>query len=502
MPGSPLVSADGSGWNSAAMHTLDPWWTGNQWLAVVDASGDYWWSIGIYVSPVYGPPLSVTIGPTQVRMDLGQSRTFTSSVSDGSPPYTYQWYRNGTAVTGATSSTWTFTPTQTGHYSIYVKVTDDFDNIAQSNIVSDIIVYSQPSVTISPTAVNMTLGGSQQFNSTATGGLSPYSYQWYYSNGSARSGSTNSTLVYKANSTGTFNIYLNVTDTPNYKVQSNTATLNVNSQPTVTISPVAVNMTVGTLQTFNSSVSGGTPPYSYQWYLNGSQFSGATGSTWIFNATSAGTYIVFLRATDSYNITVQSNNATVKVETPMNVTVIPGQVKMYVAQSLTFNSSVSGGTLPFSYQWYLNGTAVTGATGANWTLDRRSAGDFKVYVRVTDGFNFSANSNVTDVLVCSINLMLTPVSAQSSFGKGQSVTFTVDVFNQNDPSFASSLTLTVSGPSNYGYFDVQPVKVSAGGVKEYSFEWVVPSVGGTYVVSVGLAPTQLTAYDEVWLKVN
>ena len=67
----------------------------------------------------------------------------------------------------------------------------------------------------------MTIGNTQQFTSSATGGLIPYTYQWYYANDTAISGATSSTLVYKANFTGTYNIYLNVTDALNYRVKSN-----------------------------------------------------------------------------------------------------------------------------------------------------------------------------------------------------------------------------------------------------------------------------------------
>ena len=79
------------------------------------------------------------------------------------------------------------------------------------------------------------------------------------------------------------------------------------------------------------------------------------------------------------------------------------------------------------------------------------------------------------------------------------MTFKVNVLNQLNPALGSSLTLTVTGPSNYGYFDVQPVNVPAGAVAEYSFVWVAPDVAGTYVVAVGLAPAQLTAYDAAWI---
>ena len=79
------------------------------------------------------PPLTVSISPTSASILVGQSVTFTSTVSGGYTPYNYQWYLNGNPVSGATSNTWTFTPTAGGIYYIYLKVTDAKDNTAQSD---------------------------------------------------------------------------------------------------------------------------------------------------------------------------------------------------------------------------------------------------------------------------------------------------------------------------------------------------------------------------------
>ncbi|TFH24084.1 hypothetical protein E4G67_02395, partial [Candidatus Bathyarchaeota archaeon] len=86
-------------------------------------------------------PLSVWASPTSVRMDVGESQTFISSVSGGVPPYSYQWYQNGGQVSGVTGSTWTFTPTQAGEYNVYTRVTDSLSTVVNSNIVTDIVVY-------------------------------------------------------------------------------------------------------------------------------------------------------------------------------------------------------------------------------------------------------------------------------------------------------------------------------------------------------------------------
>jgi parallel beta-helix repeat protein len=78
------------------------------------------------------PPLSASISPLSASILVGQSVTFTSTVSGGYTPYTYQWYLNGAPVSGATTNTWTFTPTASGMYNVYLKVTDAMSNTAQS----------------------------------------------------------------------------------------------------------------------------------------------------------------------------------------------------------------------------------------------------------------------------------------------------------------------------------------------------------------------------------
>jgi len=89
------------------------------------------------------PPLSVSISPLSASILGGQWVTFTSTVSGGYTPYSYQWYLNGAPVSGATSNTWTFTPTTGGIYYVYLKVTDAKGNTAQSE-TARIVVATVP----------------------------------------------------------------------------------------------------------------------------------------------------------------------------------------------------------------------------------------------------------------------------------------------------------------------------------------------------------------------
>ncbi|MEM2335988.1 MAG: PKD domain-containing protein [Candidatus Bathyarchaeia archaeon] len=83
---------------------------------------------------VFIPALSVSISPLSSTIFVGESVEFTSEVTGGTPPYTYQWYVNDAPVSGANSDSWVFTPTTSGLYYIYLKVTDAKGHIAQSAI--------------------------------------------------------------------------------------------------------------------------------------------------------------------------------------------------------------------------------------------------------------------------------------------------------------------------------------------------------------------------------
>jgi S1-C subfamily serine protease len=76
------------------------------------------------------PSVSLTIPATSIA--LGESITFTASVSGGNTPITYKWYVNDVEVSSATSNSWTFTPTSEGTYRIYVMAVDADGCTAQS----------------------------------------------------------------------------------------------------------------------------------------------------------------------------------------------------------------------------------------------------------------------------------------------------------------------------------------------------------------------------------
>lgn len=114
-----------------------------------------------------------------------------------------------------------------------------------------------------------------------------------------------------------------------------------------------------------------------------------------------------------------------------------------------------------------------------------------------------AKSGTGTVIVSAgeVHLLLTVVPDRATYTRGQSVTFLVNVFNGLNTRLVSSLSLTVTGPNGYYCFDFEPIDVAAYSVDEISFSGTVPNVAGTYFVEACLIPSQLTAYDAVWLEV-
>jgi hypothetical protein len=165
--------------------------------------------------------LSVSISPTTGKIKVGESVAFTSTVSGGEPAYHYQWYLNGSAVSGATSSAWTFAPVTKGTYIIYLNVTDNLGKTAKSNEAT-VTVAPKLVVSISPTEATIVVGQSVTFTSSVSGGYPNYTYQWYV-DATLNPLESGDAFTFKPATSGIYYVYLKVTDSNSNVGQSETA---------------------------------------------------------------------------------------------------------------------------------------------------------------------------------------------------------------------------------------------------------------------------------------
>jgi hypothetical protein len=87
---------------------------------------------------------------------------------------------------------------------------------------------------------------------------------------------------------------------------------------------------------------------------------------------------------------------------PLSVSISPLSASILVGQSTTCTSTVSGGYTPYSYQWYLNGNPVSGATANTWTFTPTTGGIYYVYLKVTDAKTNTAQSETARITVATV----------------------------------------------------------------------------------------------------
>jgi len=94
---------------------------------------------------------------------------------------------------------------------------------------------------------------------------------------------------------------------------SNTVTATTIPLLSVTISSSTTNIMTGQSADIKALANGGYPPYTYTWYVNGNPVSGFSGSEYVFNTTTPGTYTIYVAVRDSSGTTVNSNSISITV---------------------------------------------------------------------------------------------------------------------------------------------------------------------------------------------
>src|SRR6202166_2649487 len=142
----------------------------------------------------------ITVHPVNETYAAGLSHSFLVSATGGG--VTYQWQKNGAAITGATNSSYA-TPMTTVSDSgseFTVTISNNFGSVT-SNPASLTVnaAISAPVISLQPSSQTVTVPNSAVFSAAATG-TAPMSYQWRR-NGLAISGANGPTYTTPATST-------------------------------------------------------------------------------------------------------------------------------------------------------------------------------------------------------------------------------------------------------------------------------------------------------------
>ena len=394
-------------------------------------------------------------------VNQGQVSSLTSStVTSGSAPYTYQWFRKGPtdmeylALACGTSSSYTFvtvSSTAVGTWSFLLRVPDSAGAAVNSTEAAFITVnpaLAAPLVTASSSAIIQGQTSSLSSSDVITG-TAPYVYQWFRKSPSDTDfapidAATSNGYIFSTNAStapGAWSYALRVTDGTEASETSNTVTITVNpgqfvitasADPNGTISPNgSVYLNNGTDQVF--TITPYTGYHVVDVLVDGISVGPIT--LYKFTAVTANHTITASFAIDTFTITVNQGN---------NGVITPGTILANYGDTPSF--TITPGTGYEVKQVLIDGSPIT--------LDGQNKYTFPPV---------NASHLITATFTINTKIILASAGANGAINPNGNVF--VD--------YGADQCFTITTAANYHISDVIVDGVSVGPVASYTFTNII-----------------------------
>ncbi len=331
------------------------------------------------------PSPTITVNPDPLRV-ICESKNDTLRVRATGANRTFQWFKDGAPIAGATDSNFVLINAQATSNGDYYCVVSGLCQPPATSSTTKVTVAAKPRITKEPTGLDVCPGSNNTISVAATG--LNLAYQWY-KDGVLINGATSSSLAfnnYDYSMNGQYYCMIK-SDIPNpnnciISAQSRTVRVSGFRQPVVETQPKSMDACVGTTTTLVGTFKG--TGLNYQWFKDGKALDGQTANALVINATKAsdaGKYV--LVATGTCDLSASSDTAIVTVLSRPQITKQPEPATLTVGERLTL--TVDANDIR-SIQWYKNDIAIKDAATTTYSIASVVKADAGFYsARITNG---------------------------------------------------------------------------------------------------------------------
>jgi PKD repeat protein len=354
-------------------------------LTVNDSAGDSrGFGSTVTVNPLPTLQANASFQETDANVTIG----FRANTSGGTWPVTYSWsFGDGGTATGRNVS---HAFASSGIFNLSALAVDAVGADAYSNFT---VVVNLPEGSSAHADRNVVdVGLPVAFSARASLGTAPYTFAWSFGDGATGSGAE---INHSYAAAGSFNASVWANDSGGGSTVSQVPVI-VHALPSVSVNSSATLVDTGQSVNFSAIPLGGTGPYTESWnFGDGGRDSGLSVGH-IF--TTPGAYNVAVTLNDSLGATATALILVSVHEAPsLSLTTSPSFGSVAVA--LTFTANLSGGTIPFSFNWSFGDGNSSTTASPTITHSYASTGIFVARLTVRDGVSYtlSANRSVTVV---------------------------------------------------------------------------------------------------------
>lgn len=361
----------------------------------------------VTVNPILPVSVNIAASPTGT-ICAGQSVTFTATPTNGGTAPAYQWLKNGSLISGETSSSYTSTTLANGDVISAILVSNEKCKSGSpdtSNTITMSVSAGAAAVTVSVASsspAGSCDGSSVTLTATPSNGGAAPTYAWKL-NGNTLVGETGATLTrsnFANNDTVTCTLTSNSACILGSATVSNGFKLKVN--PILPVSVSVASSATGTIcknqsVTFTATpTNGGTAP-TYVWKINGTTVAGQTGATFtttsLFNGDTVRSYLTSSETCQSGG-PAKSNDVIISVS--------PVADAQFSATSNNRTASFTNNSLnSTTYSWDF-GDATAADTNANPTHTYAADGTYAV--RLISSNSCGHDTTTKNVVIATVDV--------------------------------------------------------------------------------------------------